>query len=803
MMGSSAATSPPLFVGRHTELAELSQLLAQELRLITLVAPGGYGKSRLAARLLEILRNERQRECFEVLLAAVGDHHRIPWAAAEAVGLRLRDDSDPFPQLVDFLRDRSALIHFDNFEHLLDGAPFIGELLSELPDLRILVTSREPLGLPQEHRVQLAALPVANGNGSLSVPEHPAAVRLFANRAALVDQDFVLTSENEQQVAAVCRELAGVPLAIELAAAWSDSFDLTELQRELKHQLDIRARDADVPERHRSLRASCDWSYSLLNEHQQLAVRCLSVFQGGFTLDAAAAVLPSIDLAETTEALVDKSWLNRSGQPDALRFMPHNEAIREYSYQLLLDSGDFDIVSVAHSRYYSELLTRLSARFVSPEQAASLQQLDADRENIYLALETAVRRGDTERQLPLAKQLQEYLLLVGAAGPCAEQYERLREHAIDSGMNQIQMLCDLALGQALARLGRYESARLHCIQAAETADQLGENRSAAIAQITLGDIERLEGDHSAARFQLNRGLAAMRAAADQHGTALALFGLGRVAEVESDFPSARALIAEALDIYRSLEDQHGTALCLNSLGNMAYREGDYPVAREHHTASLELRRQLGDRWGIAQSLNNLGNVEFAECDYSAAWGLYSESLGIRREIGERFGIAASLNNLGNVQYCEGNYEEAQRLHAEGLAIKREIGDLLGCSFSLNNLGNVAVRRGDLGRAGECLREAMTIAREVGSRECQIAPLAISCSLLATREQYRVAAILAAGVRRQLSDSGLALDPMDGGMLEEGAHAATGQLSRKSQEDVRSAGEGLSLDELLELALDEL
>ncbi len=803
MKGSSATQTQPTFVGRQDELAELIRLLDKGQRLITIVAPGGYGKSRLAARLLELMVHERQRECYEVYLGRLGDHRRIPWAAAAAVGLQLRDDRDPLPQLVDFLRGRSALIHFDNFEHLLDGTPLISNLLTELQGLQVIATSREPLRLPAEHLLQLGSLPVANGNGAALTRQQPAAVRLFADRAALADREFALTDQNEQQVAAVCRELAGVPLAIELAAAWTDSFVLEELQREIQHQLDIKARDADVPERQRSLRASCDWSYSLLTTHQQLALRCLSVFRGGFTLDAAAAVLPSIDLSETVAALTEKSWLKAEPHPAGQRHYLHNEAIREYAYQQLLNSGDFDVAAVAHCRYYSQLIERLSGGLVRSEQAAALRELDAERENIHLALDTAVQRGDIELQLPLVRQLQEYLLLIGAAGPCAQQYERVRESTADNGTAEIRMLCDLALGRSLTRLGSYEGARQHCIQAALTAGSLQQPHSVAVAEFTLGDLERLAGDHAAARLHLHRGLAAMRELQDDRGTAQALFGLARVAEVESDFAAARPLVDEALSIYRSLGDDHGAALCLNSLGNMAYREGDYTAARKHHGASLELRRLLGDRWGIAQSLNNLGNVEFAECDYSAAWALYSESLDIRRYIGERFGIAASLNNLGNVQYCEGNYDEAQQLHEEGLTIKRAIGDYIGCSYSFNNLGNIAVKRGEHTRAADCLRDALTIAREVGSRECMIAPLAISCNLLAIQNEHRIAAQLAAGVRAQLARSGLALDPMDGGMLEDGAHLVSKHLKREDENQAKAAGESLSLEDLVDLALQEL
>jgi tetratricopeptide (TPR) repeat protein len=263
------------------------------------------------------------------------------------------------------------------------------------------------------------------------------------------------------------------------------------------------------------------------------------------------------------------------------------------------------------------------------------------------------------------------------------------------------------------------------------------------------------------------------------------------------------MIKESLALRREVGDLHGIASCLNDLGNMEYREGDYPSARALHAESLEIRRQLGDLWGIAQSLNNLGNVEFSECDYPTAWTLYSESHAIRRNIGERFGIAASLNNLGNVEYCEGHYADAQALHAEGLGIKREIGDRIGASYSLNNLGNIGIKLGEYDAARQQLLEALVIARELGSKECMLPPLAIGTGLLALAGQHQAGAILRFGVRKQTEETGLALDPMDSGTLEEGWFILKKELASDEMEELRQAAGRMSLDELVEFALKEL
>lgn len=796
-MGAQDTHNLLTFIGRREELNQLKSLLAEGKRLVTVVAPGGYGKSRLVGEFMRMVSGEEGTECYEVLLAPVGDERRIPWITAEAMGLRLSDGEPPEEQLVGFLTDRKAIIHFDNFEHLLGGAPLLSDLLRAVPGVQFIVTSREPLRLPEEHAVNLHALPVGGRNGTSLKPQYSAAVKLFADRASRADAGFVLSPDNAEQVRELCQSLAGVPLAIELAAAWVGEIDLGRLREELWQQLDLRARTDDVPERHRSVRASCDWSYELLNEYQQLAVRCLSMFRGGFDREGAAALLPSIDLDETLEVLRGKSWLDVRNTAAGPRHFMHNEAIREYAYQKLLNSDDYEITAKAHCRYCARLLKGDGGYL------ESLRRLDASREDLYFAVDTALHQDEAALLAPLAERLHEYLLLVGAAKPCADYYAAIREHAVELDAPEIELVADHALGRALMLLGEYTESKRHARQAKEAAQDAGNQHYAALGDMTLGAVSMIEGDHQAARYHLVLALDQFRAEGDELAVSRALFQLGRVAEVESDFATAREMIMESLELDRKHGDLYGMAYSLNSLGNMAYREGNHAEARQTHQEALKLRRHLGDLRGIAQSLNSLGNVEFAECDYPAAWTLYSQSLQLRQDIGERFGIAASLNNLGNVQYCEGNFAEAQRLHEEGLALKREIGDYIGCSFSLNNLGNIAIKLGDYEKACNDLREALVIAREVGSTECMIAPVALSCSLFAASEQLNIAAILAAGVRQQLQETGLALDPMDGGMLEEGEHAASSRLPQKELAHHRDTGEKMSLAELVAFALEKL
>lgn len=802
MIGSAYARDKLAFIGRQQELSELQLMLDRGARLITVIAPGGYGKSRLVEELLAILPSREGMERYVVQLASVGDYRRIPWATADAIGLRLSDDENAEQQLVNFLVGKRAVIYFDNFEHVIQGAHLLPHLL-EVEGVQILVTSREPLQVEQEYLYELRPLPVGGHDGISKPEQYSPAVKLFANRATLADAEFVVSPENVSQVIDVCQALSGVPLAIELTAAWADKFDLSRLQDEIKHLLDIKARTEELPERHRSVRASCDWSYSLLDEYTQLAIRCFSVFRGAFSVDAARTVFPIADLEETLAVLHNKSWLALSRSAPGMHYVIHNEAIREYAYQVLLNSADYDIAVKAHCIYFGKLLERECSKLNTGDQLTALANMNAVIDDIFFAVETAVNLMDADLLRPLADNLHRYLLLVGAAKPCAHFYETICALAVEQGLIEIQAVSEYALGSALRNLGNYEGAKKHSERAKLAAANAGMARLAALAEITYADACRIEGDHATARKRYFAGLEQLRAQEDKYGVAIALFGLGRTAETESDFNTARDLILESLYIQRELGSKYGMAHCLNSLGNMAYREGNYDEARQMNQESLKLRRQLGDKRGIAQSLCNLGNVEFSECDYPSAWALYAESLEIRNDIGEKYGIAASLNNMGNVQYCEGNYTEAIRLLHEALALKREIGDNLGCSFSLNNIGNTCIMLKDYATAARAFQEAAIIARDVGCMECILAPIALSSSLLAELGKNAPSAVLAAGVRSQYEQSGIALDPMDGGMLQAAEREVQQSLSPDELARLQATGEAMSLPELLAFSLDSL
>jgi predicted ATPase/class 3 adenylate cyclase len=334
---------PGSFIGREAELEELRGLLlgsdGLRSRLLTIVAPGGYGKSRLAAQLLSNMLEDFGSGVFEVRLASLSDAGRIPEAIAAATGFQFFGNREPRQQILDYLREKDMLLHFDNFEHLLEGAALITEILQTAPRVQIVITSREPLRLRDEKVYRLEPLPTDTGGD---------AVRLFVERASMVRHDFALDARTEPVVQRITNALGGVPLAIELAAAWVDSFSLDELAAEMDHQLELTARMADVPERHRSVRASCDWSWAQLTDQQKSLLRRCSVFKGGFFIEAAEAVLglTGLGLRKALAELCDKSWLytrelrwEEDGRPTTkTRYQLRDAAAREYAWEKLVET---------------------------------------------------------------------------------------------------------------------------------------------------------------------------------------------------------------------------------------------------------------------------------------------------------------------------------------------------------------------------------------------------------------------------------------------------------------------------------
>jgi predicted ATPase/class 3 adenylate cyclase/Tfp pilus assembly protein PilF len=642
------------FVGREKEIGEV-RLLLERTALLTLTGAGGSGKTRLALQVAADMLDGSGGGVWLVELAPLTDPKLVPATVANALGLKEEPGKQVLQTLTEHLRTKHLLLVLDNCEHLLSACATLADaLLRSCPRVRILATSREGLRISGEltYRVPSLSLPdptQPETPESLSVYE---AVRLFVERAQFQVPQFSVTNQNAPALASICHRVDGIPLAIELAAIRVRSLSLEEINRKLDQRFRLLTGGSRTAlPRQQTLRALIDWSYDLLNEAEKALVCRLSVFMGGWTLEAAEAVCPGEPVEEwevldLLTSLGDKSLVVAEQQRASTR------------YRLLA--------------YYLALAERAEPQLTGPEQQAWLERLEAEHDNLRAALEFSDwKGGESGFGLRLAGALFRFW---DVRGHLAEGRERL--------------------GRALAR------------------DGAGDATRRAKALIAAGNLACNLGDYEAAQSLFEESLAIRRELGDRSGIAASLLNLGSLAWRQGDFGAARARIEESLVIRRELGDPRGVALALANLGTLANSQGDYGAARALYEEGLVIQRGLGDRSSIALSLNNLGAVALSQGDYGAARVVVEESLVIRRELGDRQGVADSLFNLGNVACRQGDLGAARTLYAESLVVLREIGDREGLADSLEGTASAAAECADpllaarLWGAAERLREEL-------------------------------------------------------------------------------------------------
>lgn len=415
-----------------------------------------------------------------------------------------------------------------------------------------------------------------------------------------------------------------------------------------------------MPQRQRTLRATIDWSHSLLAPEEQALFRRLAVFAGGCTLAAVEAVgmtdLPC-DVLDGVEALVDQNLMRQVDGTDGESRYRMLETIREYATERLAASGEAAAVRARFIAYYLNLSEEAAPRLNGPEQGAWLARLAGEHNNLRATLSATLDAGDAESALRMASALSWFWRVHG-------HYREGRDWLTTA----------LAQGNDAPA-----TVRAHVLNASAT-------------------LALHQGDLPAAREYAERSLTLNREIGNQRGIADSLNGLGNVAERQVDYPVAQGSYARSLAIARELGDQRGAANCMRSLGLLAIYQRDYSVARQYQEQSLAIYRALGDQLGVAMCLNNLGNIPFYQGDYHTARHFFERSLAIHRDLGHQRGIANLLSNLGNVAFRLGDYPAARQYHAQSLAIYRETGDPLGIVESLDDRATPAVKRGNGVRA---------------------------------------------------------------------------------------------------------
>jgi DNA-binding SARP family transcriptional activator/predicted ATPase len=696
-----------LFVGREAELTAVQGYLQDPAcRLLTLVGAGGMGKTRLALEAvsdwISRLREDELEGVTLVSLAPLQTAEAVVPAIAHATGLALSPGREPEQQLLDFFRQKRWLLILDSFEHLPEGAGFVGEILRATPHVKVLVTSRARLNLHSEY-----CLPIAGIGFPERIPEDPeqargfAAVDLFLEAARRVQPGLEPTDPDLVEIAQVCRLVQGMPLGILLAAAWSGVLSPSDIAAEIDKGLDFLEADwADLPERQRSIRAVFDRSWNLLSDREREVFQALSVFSGGFTR-AAAEQVSGASLQEL-RALADKSLLQitPSGRYDM------HELLRQYTAERLHSLRDAAAdVRNRHCAHFTDALHHWEADLMGARQQLALVEMEAERENIRDAWSRALEQVHIEQLDRAMEGLQHFHWHSG----------RFRE-----GEAALQAAADAMAG------------------AAETvADKVACLRVQVRALAWQSNFQRVMGERDIAIRLQRQCLAILKAPAlagsdTRLERAILTWAVG-VTICMDDYEQGRQRFEESFSLFRELDHRWGMAWALNASGNMSMFLGDYGDAWRRLDEGLAIYRALGYLPGVAGSVSRMACIASMEGRFDEAEGLAREGVAASLEAGSRTQWALTLLDLGEVLEKVAKLTEAHAVLLQSLALLTDLGHRGYLTQAHTDLGIVDLHRGYYEEARDHAQTGLALAREHGPRFCVATNLLLlGCLELAQR-----------------------------------------------------------------------
>lgn len=698
------------FIGRQEERKRIAHLLQQEdCRLISIIGPGGMGKTRLAIQAAA----EQQHIAYFVQLEPIDSAELIVPTIAQTVHFTVDSQEDALRQLVNFLRPKQWLLVLDNFEHLTQsGASLITALLNQTPHLKLLVTSRERLNVRGEWVIDLHGLEVPET--TTIDPQSYSAVRLFLNALEQVRAGETAPMAELPAVVQICQMVQGMPLGLELAASWGSMLSCQEIASEIKNSLDfLEAAYRDLPARHQSLRAVFDHSWALLNEQEQAAFRKLAVFRGGFDRTAAKEVaeahLPLL------HALTSKSLLRLTSSG---RYAIH-PLLRQFAREKLQDQpDDWEDAHAKHGRYFVRFMrTHVESLKQGGHQQEALEQAERELENVRLAWRWALTEQQDEMLLAAAEAIYHFFAMTNRAREGEETVGAVVAHLQAQPLPHLTSIQKRLLGFAQGIRARF----LYIMGRKKEAQQLfqealtllrTDGETAEIALISLFAIPaNLKTPSFRPRELYEESLAYFERINDKWGIATTYVRYVdhmRSTNTADDDGIQREVMEKSLRLRQQIGDQRGVANCLNYLCDLAYSRGDYEEAHERAAQSLAIHQALGNQIGRAHSLNHLGQVAGSIGAYPEARGYYQESLNLLRSYGNPRETADALDCVGYVTYLMGEYESAAPYYRESLQISREIDDTHGEAWSLHNLGDIARARGHYQRAKQLYTESYTL-----------------------------------------------------------------------------------------------
>ncbi len=708
------------FVGRQEELHQISRMLSDPAnRLVTLTGPGGVGKTRLALQAARVCRGNYMHNAWMVTLASLSEPELVPQAVAAIFALHPEQSRTVLDGLIEFLCTRRLLLVLDNCEHLVAAcAALASTLLQACPNLQILATSREALGIPGEctYLVPPLSLPEPDQAPPPAKLMDYEAVDLFTQRAKAALPGFELDEQNAAAVLKICRELDGIPLALELAAARLKMMDIEEIAGELDDRLRLlHGGDRSAPARLQTMRASIDWSYQRLPEEEKTLLRHVSVFASGWSLAAARAVcadqvLAEADILVLLEGLVNKSLVLVQRDHRALRYRLL-ETLAQYAAGKASQAGEVAGLRDRHLAYYRLLTKQAADGLESANPLAWLKRLDEELDNLRHALEWALATN-VEAGLQMLIQIN---LFWYQRGHVREQYDWISSF-LDSPETQA---CQLLRVQALeiqsstliVYMGNPVKAQACAELSLALAREIGDQREVAANLYQLGYIATNQGDAFAGREFYEESLALFRELGDRVGQARVLAQLSYLC---SDDPDQASLYGEeGLALCREAGDQVNVARRLMGLATLACRKGDYAAAGLHIQEALSIQRELELRVDLAESLDVFGRVAFRQGDPGLAQASYEESIAMNDDLGRSGENIWPRVDLAYLYLRQGQFAQARRGFVDSLARLHSDENMGGVHYIIEGLASLATAEGQMERAARLFAWADCMRRKKG------------------------------------------------------------------------------------------
>lgn len=763
------------FIGREKELAEVRHLLSIA-RLVTLVGMGGCGKTRLAIEVASrLVGTYTWGVCF-VGLATLSDPSLVAQTIASSLGISESHYFSTQVSIVNFLREKQLLLILDNCEHVIEACARLAEtLLQSCPQLVILATSREALDVSGEHIFPLPPFSSPEPLPPRSVEEalQSEAVRLFVDRAVAVRPGFELTDRNASLVMKVCQKLEGIPLAIELAAARITTLSLEQIITRLEDRfslLTIGSRTT-LP-RHQTLRGAVDWSYDLLTNQERCLFRRLSVFIGGWNLEAAEAIcgteadLPSSEVLDVLAQLANKSLVQVTECDGQARYSML-ETIRQYAFERLVDSGELERQRDRHLDYFCKLIVEAEPYLNGPQQMEWCSRLEVDYTNIRIAMEWSLEDGgpDTRAELglKLVASLRSFFIYRVDWTEGSVWFNRVlsRNRFPSPSMQDVwtKVLCGAAHSTNL---------KLTLINAK------------SISQEDLALFQR-------------RG--------DDYGMGVTYYMLAILAFVREDYREAERMAVECIPLLRKSGDKIGLVWALGGFGWILMRQGDYHRAAVYFQEALAICRDLGGKYLIAMQIPDLSLCYQFQGDYDTAQALLEESLVLFQQFESKTPIPYIFCLLGAGAIHQADYKKAKAFCEESLKIMRELGYIEGIHWPLDLLGILACRQGLFEQAAAYFKEALDFSTQLGFQQGIAEHLAGLGAVALARGLEELGVRLLGTVDALIEKIGTNLGPLDREQFDQSLALGRSRLDGETFAMAWAAGQAMEVKKAVELAPD--